>query len=170
MHPFLEIFPKSPHAFESSKLSWTGAYPLPSFMGKKGDHLFDHLIQKAADQNEMEAAIIKAVIMAESGFNANAVSRVGAKGLMQLMPRTARSIGVKNLFSPQENIDGGVAYLKKLSRRYSGDMVMALAAYNAGSRNVSKYKGVPPFKETRAYITKVMTYYRYYRAQSFRVS
>jgi soluble lytic murein transglycosylase-like protein len=101
--------------------------------------------------------------MAESGFNPKAVSKVGARGLMQLMPRTARSLGVEDSFKPAHNIDGGVRYFKHLLDKYDGEIKLALAAYNAGSSNVRKYGGIPPFKATQFYINKVLKFYEAYR-------
>ena len=136
------------------------------FRGKKGDEVFDHFISDAAERYFMDPAVIKAVIMAESGFNPRAVSRVGARGLMQLMPRTASSLGVEDAFDPQANILGGTQYLKKLLQRFNGNLELALAAYNAGGRNVRKYKGIPPFKATHRYIAKIKVYYQHYREQT----
>jgi soluble lytic murein transglycosylase-like protein len=124
---------------------------------------FQPIIHSTAKRYELEPAIIQAIIMAESGFNPNAVSYRGAQGLMQLMPRTARYLGVEDSFNPQHNIEGGVKYFKRLLNRFNGDIELALAAYNAGSRNVHKYKGVPPFSETKTYIEKVLKYYEAYK-------
>lgn len=120
-------------------------------------------ITKASQTYQVEAALIKAVIMAESGYNPKAVSRKGAQGLMQLMPSTAKWLGVHDAFDPALNIDGGVRYLRRLLDRFDGDVQLALAAYNAGSRYVRKYGGVPPFKATHIYIKKVMKYRKSYR-------
>jgi soluble lytic murein transglycosylase-like protein len=100
----------------------------------------------------------------ESCFDSRAVSRVGAQGLMQLMPYTAQKLGVSNSFDPDENIRGGVQYLGNLIKRFNNNVEFALAGYNAGPLNVEKYKGVPPFKETQSYLKRVMTHYRRYRA------
>jgi soluble lytic murein transglycosylase-like protein len=116
---------------------------------------YDALIHRHAQQHGVSADLVRAVIHVESGFNPTAVSVKGAIGLMQLMPATARDLGVTNPFSPEENIRGGVAYLKQLLDRYRGDVELALAAYNAGMGNVEKYGDVPPFKETQNYIKKV---------------
>ena len=103
--------------------------------------------------------------MAESGYNPRAISKAGAKGLMQLMPNTAQALGVEDVFNPQQNISGGVRYFKQLMNRFNGDFKLALAAYNAGSKAVRQYKGVPPFKETQHYIKKVFEYYQLYKNQ-----
>jgi soluble lytic murein transglycosylase-like protein len=110
--------------------------------------------------------MVQAIIMAESSFNPNAVSKRGAIGLMQLMPNTAKSLGIKDPLNPERNITGGVLYFKKLLKEFHGDVELALAAYNAGSRKVKKYQGVPPFKSTRVYIEKVFEYYRHYKRVS----
>lgn len=120
-------------------------------------------IEEAAKRYKVDSNLIKAIIMTESSYNTKAVSYMGAKGLMQLMPGTARELGVKDCFNPEKNIDGGVRYFKKLLDRFNGNIDFALAAYNAGSRKVKKYKGVPPFKATKLYIKKVNQYYEIYK-------
>jgi soluble lytic murein transglycosylase-like protein len=130
---------------------------------KNLENKYKPLIIKAAYRYNVEPAIIKAIIMAESGFNPKAVSKVGARGLMQLMPRTARSLGVEDSFKPAHNIDAGVRYFRQLLDKFDGEVELALAAYNAGSFNVRKYGGIPPFKATKFYINKVLTYYEAYR-------
>ena len=132
---------------------------------KTRDKLFNPIIMEVAGRHEMDPALIKAIIMAESGHNPKAVSKRGAKGLMQLMPITAKSLGVEDVFDPEHNIKAGVVYFKKLLNQFDGDVKLALAAYNAGSRKVRKYKGIPPFKATRIYIRKVFKYYELYKGQ-----
>jgi len=134
-----------------------------SVFGKKGEHLLHPIIFQTANRYQVEPALVNAIIMAESEYNPKAVSKKGARGLMQLMPATAEALGVSDSFNPEQNIDGGVRYFKKLVTRFNGDLELALAAYNAGSRKVRRYKGVPPFKATKIYIKKVFKYYQIYK-------
>jgi len=123
------------------------------------------IILKAASRHQIDPALIKAIIMAESGYKIKAISKRGAKGLMQLMPGTAQALGVKDVFNPKENISGGVRYFKQLVNQFDGDIKLALAAYNAGSRKVRRYNGIPPYKATHYYIKKVFKYYNLYKNQ-----
>ena len=133
---------------------------------KKTRHApFEHIINQAATTHQVDAALIKAIIMAESRYNPKAVSKRGARGLMQLMPVTAKSLGVEDSFDPEDNINGGVMYFRKLLDRFDGNVELALAAYNAGSRYVRKYGGVPPFRQTQTYIHKVFKYHRKYKQE-----
>jgi len=131
--------------------------------GLKGERLLHPIIEKVANNYEVDPALIKAIVMVESKYNSKAVSTRGARGLMQLMPSTAEALGVEDSFNPEHNIIGGVKYFKGLLNRYDGDIKIALAAYNAGSGIVSKYNGIPPYRATRIYIAKVIEYYQYYK-------
>lgn len=136
-----------------------------SVSGRKAEHLYHMFIIQTASHHQIDPALIKAIIMAESGYNPKAISKRGAKGLMQLMPGTAQALGVEDIFNPHQNITGGVQYFKQMVNRFNGDVKLALAAYNAGSRNVRNYNGVPPFKATHSYIKKVFKYYQIYKDQ-----
>jgi len=122
---------------------------------------YDELIRRTARKYDLPPALVKAVIASESNFNATALSPKGAQGLMQLMPATAKSLGVRNSYAAEQNVMGGTAYLRQLIDRY-GDWKHALAAYNAGPSAVEEYGGIPPFPETRAYVRRVLKYYRAY--------
>ena len=134
-----------------------------SINGKNAECFLHPIVIQAASRHQVDPALVKAIIMAESGYNARAISKKGAKGLMQLMPATAQALGVEDAFNPKQNISGGVRYFKQLVDQFNGDVTLALAAYNAGSRNVRHYQGIPPFKATRCYIKKVFKYYQIYK-------
>lgn len=129
------------------------------------ERLLQPVILEASERYKVDHAIIRAIIMAESSYNLMAKSNKGAEGLMQLMPNTARELGVTDSFNPSQNIHAGVRYYKKLLKRFKGNVQLALAAYNAGSQNVMEYNGIPPFKATHSYIKKVLYYQRYYKTQ-----
>ena len=116
------------------------------------------LIQQIATAGRVDPALVEAVVRAESGFDHLAVSHRGAQGLMQLMPKTARAVGVKNSFSAHENLRGGVTYLRQMLDLFDGDTRLALAAYNAGPTTVLQYRDVPPFEETRVYVDRVFRF------------
>lgn len=119
----------------------------------------DKIIETFADKYNVDSDFIKAIIRQESGFNPNATSKKGAMGLMQLMPKTAKSLGVNDAYNPWENIEGGVKYLKGFLDKYDNNRELALAAYNAGPSAVSKYGGIPPYKETQNYVNAIMSAY-----------
>jgi len=121
---------------------------------------YDPYIQTIAAEHGVDADFVHAVITAESAYNRYAISRAGAQGLMQLMPSTASAYGVKDVFDPEDNIRGGVKFLKMLLRLYNGNLKKTLAAYNAGQEAVKKYGGIPPYAETRTYISRVMASYQ----------
>jgi len=124
---------------------------------------YDGIIEQASRRFGVDPFLIKAVIKAESDFNHEAISHKGAKGLMQLMPHTANAMKVQNPFNPEENIFGGTRYLSLMLERFKNDQRLALAAYNAGPEEVETHKGVPPFPETRYFISKVLDYYKKYK-------
>lgn len=126
---------------------------LPSYSRNK--NAFDQMIRQASQQHGVSEGLIKAVMHTESGFNINARSPVGAQGLMQLMPATARRFNVSNAYDPQQNIFGGARYLSWLLKRFNGNTQLAIAAYNAGEGNIDKYGGIPPFRETQDYVRRV---------------
>ncbi|HEX8169169.1 MAG TPA: lytic transglycosylase domain-containing protein [Thermoanaerobaculia bacterium] len=120
---------------------------------------YGELIHEKAEKYDVDPALVAAVIEQESRFRPGAKSQVGARGLMQLMPRTGRWMGASNLYDPAQNIDAGVKYIKYLNGRFNGDLKKTIAAYNAGEGNVKRYRGVPPFRETRQYVKKVLHNY-----------
>ncbi|MFH1654512.1 MAG: lytic transglycosylase domain-containing protein [Pseudomonadota bacterium] len=124
-----------------------------------------HIID-AAEEYDMDPALIAAIIRAESSFNPNARSPVGAKGLMQINGITARHLGITNLYDPKTNIQAGTMYLRELKERFNGNLKLTIAAYNAGPTAVSKYKSIPPYKETKQYVKKVLEYYQEFRSHS----
>ena len=140
-----------------SKVNW---HNTPLFLQK-----YQQEITTAARHHQLDPALIRAVIHAESAFNPNALSKTGAAGLMQLMPDTATEVGVKNVWHQQQNIQGGASYLSSLLKRYKGNMKLAMAAYNAGPGAVDRYQGIPPYSETQRYVERVqLLFSRYQKA------
>ena len=149
---------------QSEQVNGIGRMVAGAYQPSAGESVkkFETLIETIAERHEVDKALVKAVIHTESYFNPNATSRKGASGLMQLMPQTARRYGVVDLYSPQQNLDAGVRYLRDLLQRYNNQLHLVLAAYNAGENAVAKYKGIPPYKETQRYVKKVMHFKSYY--------
>lgn len=125
-------------------------------------HELNRAIARYSRKHRIHPALLRAVIKAESDFNPSAVSKAGAQGLMQLMPETAMSLEVRDPFDPEQNIRGGAKYLRHLLDRFQGNLPLALAAYNAGESVVNRYMALPPIRETRRYVARVLRYYRNY--------
>ena len=135
----------------------------PTRRTTQGVKLFQPIVLTAALKYQVDPALVHAIILAESSYDPRAISKKGAMGLMQLMPSTAAALGVKDVFDPEHNINGGVKYLRHLLDHFGGDLPLVVAAYNAGMRNVKKYRGIPPYKSTRSYVKKVFQYYQYFK-------
>jgi hypothetical protein len=131
----------------------------PKILYEEARRGYDGLIEQVARTEGLDADLLRAVVEAESNYDARAISEKGAIGLMQLMPETARGMGVADPFHPAENLEAGARYLRRLLDRYQGRLPLALAAYNAGENAVDRYKGIPPFPETQGYVRKVLKAY-----------
>ena len=128
---------------------------------------FDQIFTEVANRYDLDPALLKAVAHAESNFSPDAISRAGAKGIMQLTDATANALGVTNVFNPVENIEGGAKYLRTMLDRYHGDVSLALAAYNAGPGAVDRWAGLPPYQETQAYIPRVLNLRQQYQQREW---
>jgi soluble lytic murein transglycosylase-like protein len=157
-HSGYQLIIKTPAAFSLSRTS--KKWPSGRGFSEKNHKQFASLIDAAASKYSLDPALLHAVIRAESSYNPSAVSSKGAVGLMQLMPETAARYGVRDRYDPSENIEGGARYLSELIDMFQSDVRLAVAAYNAGEKNVIKYGNkVPPFQETQAYVARVLNYY-----------
>src|SRR5258706_1284752 len=152
----LKLIPRRNSIFLPSTTSITGRARPAMNVDRDGA---EKLVREAAERHSVDPALVRAVIETESNWNAGAVSRKGAVGLMQLIPTTAQRFGVNDLYSPQQNVDAGVRYLKTLLERYNGNLELALAAYNAAEGAVDRAHGVPTFRETRNYVQRVQSAY-----------
>ena len=152
--------PELPPPASDSRLPASAAKRISSPFPRNTPNLpsvnLDEVVNSASGRYRLDPDLVNSVIKAESGFNAHAVSPKGAQGLMQLMPKTASTLGVPNAFDPKANVEGGTKYLRELLERYNFDLVKALAAYNAGPQRVEQFKGVPPYYETRAYVARIV--------------
>jgi len=131
----------------------------PKILYEEARRGYDDLIEQVARAEGLDADLLRAVVEAESNYDAGAISKKGAIGLMQLMPETARGMGVADPFHPAENLEAGARYLRRLLDRYQGRLPLALAAYNAGENAVDRYRGIPPFPETQGYVRKILKAY-----------
>ncbi len=152
--PFGSAKPESAKSWSAT--SWSKKSGSAKFVTAPG---LNQVVNSASAAYHLDPDLVNSVIHAESGFNSRAVSPKGARGLMQLMPGTANQLGVNDAFDPQANVTGGSRYLRELLERYNFDLVKALAAYNAGPQRVEQYRGVPPFRETRAYVARIVHEY-----------
>ncbi|MBI4964877.1 MAG: lytic transglycosylase domain-containing protein [Desulfomonile tiedjei] len=143
-------------------MSEDGSQPMVQFAIQGKPKSLDEIVSEIASKFQIEASLVKAIIVAESNCNPSAVSRKGAQGLMQLMPSTAKVLKVDKPLDPRENIIGGVKYIKGLLASY-GDLRLALAAYNAGPGTVQKYAGIPPYRETIDYVKRVIAHYKKFK-------
>ncbi len=159
----VDLFTNSPAKAGCRLLGGAFAERSPNGSLSSGDSArFDDYIFSSSQRYGVDASLVRAVVKVESDFNEAARSHKGAQGLMQLMPETARLHNVGNAYDPEENIEGGVRHLRLLLDRYQGDVPLTLAAYNAGIQAVEKYRGIPPFSETKEYVRRVLSYLQRY--------
>ncbi len=145
------------------KIMSEGNKDISNYKGKKSHTpnlaYYHQIIYSKSEKYNIEPSLVNAVIKVESNWDSTAVSQKGAKGLMQLMPATAKKMNVKNPFNPEENIEGGIRYLRYLLDKFNGDLTLALAAYNAGPKTIEKFRGIPPIPETQQYVKRVLSIY-----------
>jgi len=163
MQALERITSAQPTSRQSTDGSWV--YPGSRDIGSQNPSAFDSLIEDSSRRYQLDPALVKAVVQAESNFNPSAVSAAGAQGLMQLMPGTAASLGVTDSLDPVQNVNGGARLLRDLLNRYDQNVSLALAAYNAGPGAVDKYGGVPPYAETQRYVPRILNLYKTYRGE-----
>ena len=156
------LFTNSPTRAGCRLLGGSGRLSTAAWLESGDPARFDDFIFSSSQRYGVDAALVRAVVKVESDFNEGARSNKGAQGLMQLMPETARLHNVGNAYDPEENIEGGVRHLRLLLDRYQGDVQLTLAAYNAGIQAVEKYRGIPPFSETKEYVRRVLNYLQRY--------
>jgi hypothetical protein len=152
----IEHFEDAPVGSEASGNAASGIRFHSPAAGPTPPRDLNEVVNSTSGKYRLDPDLVNSVIKAESGFNVRAVSPKGAQGLMQLMPKTASQLGVPNAFDPEANVEGGTRYLRELLERYNFDVIRALAAYNAGTRRVEQYGGVPPYYETRAYVARIV--------------
>lgn len=158
--------PSTPRYADMKRVAYLPETAFPRARPVDSDR-FTPLVEKAAHEHQIDEALLRAVIAVESGYDPNAVSRKGAVGLMQLMPDTARRYGVRNMYDPAQNIQGGARYLRDLMGKFNNDLPLVLAAYNAGEDAIAQHGNrIPPYRETRTYVPRVMDFYRQYQRGS----
>lgn len=148
---------------DSGRKGTTSTRVVPQKPDPERMRLFDEHIREAANLYQLPEAFLRAIVLVESNFFPDAVSHAGAMGLMQLMPSTALKMGVLDAFDPRQNVLGGARYLRVLANRFNGDLVLTVAAYNAGEGAIKRYNGVPPYQETRMYVKRVLHHYYAFR-------
>lgn len=161
LQPYSTPMERAFTAYQTSAIPYGGVHNNPTTTNLRKQpptNEFNGLIRQAAQKYNVDENIIHAIIKMESNYNPRATSRAGAVGLMQLMPSTARELGVTDRYNVAQNINGGTKYISQMLARHNGNLELALASYNAGPGNVQKYGGIPPFKETQNYVRKVMNY------------